>query len=206
VYYKKLNNIVEYNEAKFLTDSIEAIFPRGTGQAYGIELFLRKQISNFTGWIGYTLSWVTEQIPQLNNGQPFYPIYDQRNDIQLVLNYKLSDRWTIGGSFIYATGQAYTADIGYYHAALDEVGFEQDFDVPGSMGGQRLPDYSRADASATYSFQMFGKSAKASLDIFNIYNHRNVWFRVVNTQSQPPQVSDVLSLPIIPTLGLEVTY
>ena len=98
VYYKKLNNIVEYNEAKFLTDSIEAIFPRGTGQAYGIELFLRKQISNFTGWIGYTLSWVTEQIPQLNNGQPFYPIYDQRNDIQLVLNYKLSDRWTVGGS------------------------------------------------------------------------------------------------------------
>jgi hypothetical protein len=205
-YYKKLNNIVEYNEAKFLTDSITEIFPRGTGQAYGIEFFFRKQISDFTGWIGYTLSWVTEQIPELNNGLPFYPIYDQRNDIQVVLNYKLSDRWTVGGSFTYATGQAYTADIGYYHVALDGIGFENDFDVPGGMGSERLPDYNRADASATYAFHLFGKSAKASLDIYNIYNRRNVWFRVVDTQSQPPQISDVLSLPIIPTLGLEVTY
>ncbi len=206
VYYKKLNNIVEYNEAKFLSDSIEAIFPRGTGQAYGIEFFLRKQISDFTGWIGYTLSWVTEQIPALNNGQPFYPTYDQRNDIQLVLNYKLSDRWTFGATWTYATGQAYTADIGYYHVALDEVGLQQVFDVPGGVGDERLPDYNRADVSATYSFLMFGKSAKASLDVFNVYNHRNVWFRVVDAQSQPPQISDVLSLPIIPTLGLEVTY
>ena len=205
-YYKKLDNIVEYNEAKFLSDSITEIFPRGTGQAYGIEFFFRKQVSDFTGWIGYTLSWVTEQIPQLNNGQPFYPIYDQRNDIQVVLNYKLSDRWTVGGTFTYATGQAYTADVGYYHVALDEVGFENDFEVPGGTGDERLPDYNRADASVTYSFTMFGKNAKASLDIFNIYNHRNVWFRVVDTESQPPQISDVLSLPIIPTLGLEVTY
>ncbi len=205
-YYKKLDNIVEYNETKFLSDSITEIFPRGTGQAYGIELFLRKEVGDFTGWIGYTLSWVTETIPELNNGQPFYPIYDQRNDIQLVLNYKLSERWTVGGAFTLATGQAYTSDIGYYQLALDGVGVEQDLDVPGAMGAERLPDYNRADASATYTFQMFGKNAKASLDIFNLYNHRNVWFRVVDTQSQPPQISDVLSLPIIPTLGLEVTY
>jgi len=206
MYYKKLNNIVEYNEAKFLSDSIEQVFPRGTGDAYGIELFLRERISNFTGWIGYTLSWVTENIPELNNGQTFYPTYDQRNDIQLVLNYKLSDQWEVGLTWTYATGQAYTADLGYYHVALDEVGFEQDLEVPGNMGAQRLPPYHRADASAAYSFKMFGREAKASLDVFNIYDHRNVWFRVVDTQKQPPQVSDVLLLPIIPTLGIEVTY
>ncbi len=206
VYYKKLNNIVEYNETKFLSDSITEIFPRGTGQAYGMELFLREQTGKFTGWIGYTLSWVTEQIPELNNGQPFYPTWDQRNDIQLVLNYKASDRWTFGATWTFATGQANTSDIGYYQIALDGIGQQQDLDIPGGLGAERLPDYHRADASATYSFQMFGKSAKASLDIFNLYNHRNVWFQVVDTQKQPPQVSDVLSLPIIPTLGIEVTY
>ncbi len=206
LYYKKLNNIVEYNETKFLSDSITELFPRGTGQAYGMELFFRRQVSNFTGWIGYTLSWVTEQIPELNNGQPFYPKYDQRHDIQVVLNYKLSDRWTIGATWTYTTGQAYTADIGYYHLALDEVGVEQGLEIPGMMGAERLPDYHRADASATYSFSLFGKHATASLDIFNLYNHRNVWFRVVDTQKQPPEISDELLLPIIPTLGIEVTY
>ena len=56
------------------------------------------------------------------------------------------------------------------------------------------------------AFSFFGNAAKASLDIFNIYSHRNVWFRAVDTGTQPVQVSDVLLLPIIPTLGMEVTY
>ncbi len=206
LYYKKLDNIVEYNEAKFMSNSITELLPTGTGQAYGMELFLRERLANLTGWIGYTLSWVTEQIPELNNGRRFYPTYDERHDIQLVLSYKFSDHWTAGATWTYATGQAYTADIGYYHLAFDETGFDQNLDIPGAMGGERLPDYNRADASLTYSFKMFGKDAKASLDVFNLYNHRNVWFRVVDTQKQPPQVSDVLLLPIIPTLGLEVTY
>ena len=206
LYYKKLNNIVEYNEAKFMSDSITELLPSGNGEAYGAEIFLRKRLDNFTGWVGYTLSWVTEQIPELNNGQLFYPPYDERNDIQLMLDYKISDRWTAGLTWTYATGQAYTADIGYYQVALDEVGFEHDLEIPGTMGGERLPAYHRADASLTYAFTLFGKSAKASLDVFNLYDHQNVWFRVVDTQKQPPQVSDQLQLPIIPTLGLEVTY
>jgi len=53
---------------------------------------------------------------------------------------------------------------------------------------------------------LFGKPAKASLDIFNIYSHRNVWFRVVNTNKQPAEISDVTLLPIIPTIGMEVSY
>jgi hypothetical protein len=206
VYYKRLNNIVEYNEAKFQSNDITQIFPRGTGEAYGMELFLQKQIGDLNGWLGYTLSWVREQIPELNNGQPFYPTYDQRHDIQLVLNYKLSDRWQIGATWTYATGQAYTSTLGYYHVGFDEVGYQRDFDIPGMMGSERLPDYHRADASVTYSFTFFGKPANASLDIFNLYNHRNVWFRVVDTGKQPAVISDVLLLPIIPTLGMEVSY
>jgi hypothetical protein len=206
LYYKKLKDIVEYNQTKFLSDSIEEIFPRGTGEAYGVELFLRERVNNFTGWIGYTLSWVKERIGEINNGQAFYPKYDQRHDIQLVLNYQISNSWQIGGTWTYATGQAYTSTLGYYHVALDEVGFESDLMVPGNMGAQRLPDYQRADASLTYSFHLFGKSAKASLDIFNLYSHRNVWFRVVDASKRPAEISDVKLLPIIPTLGLEVTY
>ncbi len=206
LYYKHLNNIVEYDESKFLTKDITQLFPRGTGEAYGVELMFQKRVGDLNGWIGYTLSWVSEQIPQLNNGQPFYPKYDQRHDVQLVLNYKLSDDWQIGGTWTYATGQAYTSVLGYYHIGLDETGYEGNLDIPGMAGAQRLPDYHRADASLTYSFHFFGKPAKASLDVFNLYSHRNVWFRVVDSQKQPPEVSDVLLLPIIPTIGMEVTY
>jgi hypothetical protein len=206
LYYKGLKNIVEYDETKFLTNDIEQLFPRGTGEAYGAEFFFQKRVGDLNGWIGYTLAWVREQIPQINNGQAFYPKYDQRHDVQLVLNYKLSDRWQVGGTWTYATGQAYTATVGYYTIGLDETGTNRNLDIPGTMGAQRLPDYHRADASVTYSFQFFGKPAKASLDIFNLYSHRNVWFRVVNTENRPAEISDVKLLPIIPTIGMEVSY
>jgi hypothetical protein len=62
------------------------------------------------------------------------------------------------------------------------------------------------DASATYSFKMWEYPAKLSLQVFNLYNHRNVWFRSVDASERPPIVEDILLLPILPTLGIEVSY
>jgi hypothetical protein len=205
-YYKPLKNIVEYNETKFLSTDPNEIFPRGTGLAYGIEFFLEKRAGDLTGWLGYTLAYVSHKFGELNKGLEFSPKYDQRHDVQIVANYKLSDRWEVGATWVYATGQAYTAAAGYYDVGLDEVDFAADLIVPGPRGGQRLPAYHRMDASATYSFKMFGYPAKASLQIFNVYNHRNVWLRSVDADERPPVITDITLLPILPTLGIEVSY
>ncbi|HET6512503.1 MAG TPA: TonB-dependent receptor [Candidatus Kapabacteria bacterium] len=205
-YYKLLTNIVDYNETKFLSNDINEIFPRGSGKAYGVELFFEKREGPLTGWIGYTLAWVKHRFDELNKGMEFSPKYDQRHDVQLVANYKINDRWEIGATWVYATGQAYTSALGYYDVGLDEIEQYADMTVPGSRGNRRLPAYHRMDASASYSFKMFGYPAKASLQIFNVYNHRNVWFRSVDADERPPIVEDILLLPILPTLGIEVSY
>jgi outer membrane cobalamin receptor len=205
-YYKPLRNIVDYNETKFLSNDINEIFPRGTGLAYGLELFWEKREGALTGWVGYTLSWIKHRFDAINKGMEFSPKYDQRHDIQLVANYKINDRWEVGATWVYATGQAYTSALGYYDVGLDEVDFNASLTVPGSRGNQRLPGYHRMDASASYSFTMWGYPAKASLQVFNVYNHRNVWFRSVDADERPPIVEDVLLLPILPTLGIEVSY
>jgi len=206
VYYKPLKDIVQYNQTKFLSNDLGDLFPRGTGKAYGAEFYLERRLGDLTGWLGYTLAWVNYKFDAIDSGRQFSPKYDQRHDIQLVLNYKFSDRWQAGLAFTYATGQAYTAPTGFYKLGLDEVGLERDLLIPEHVGNSRLPGYHRADASLTYSFKFFGKDAKASLQIFNVYNHRNIWFRVVDTDQRPVQVSDVELLPIIPTIGMEVTY
>jgi hypothetical protein len=205
-YYKHLTNIVDYNETKFLSNDITEVFERGTGQAYGLELFFEKREGALTGWIGYTLAWVRHRFDALNKGMEFSPKYDQRHDVQLVANYKINDRWEVGATWVYATGQAYTSALGYYDVGLDEVEFNASLTIPGSRGNQRLPGYHRMDASASYSFSMWGYPAKASLQIFNVYNHRNVWFRSVDADERPPIVEDILLLPILPTLGIEVSY
>lgn len=205
-YYKPLKNIVDYNETKFLSNDVSEIFPRGSGKAYGVELFFEKREGALTGWIGYTLAWVRHQFDEINKGMEFSPKYDQRHDVQLVANYKFNDRWEVGATWVYATGQAYTSALGYYDVGLDEVDFNASLTVPGSRGNQRLPGYHRMDASAGYSFSMWGYPAKASLQIFNVYNHRNVWFRAVDADERPPIVEDILLLPILPTLGIEVRY
>lgn len=205
-YYKKLTNIVDYNETKFLSNDITEVFERGNGKAYGLEIFLEKREGALTGWIGYTLAWVRHRFDALNKGTEFSPKYDQRHDVQLVANYKINDRWDVGATWVYATGQAYTSALGYYDVGLDEVEFNASLTIPGTRGNQRLPGYHRMDLSAGYAFKMWGYPAKASLQIFNVYNHRNVWFRSVDADERPPIVEDILLLPIVPTLGIEVSY
>ncbi len=73
-----------------------------------LSSFYKNKRDVFTGWLGYTLAWTWRTFPQINNGQPFPPTYDRRNDLDLVGTYHLNDRWTFGATFTYGTGQAYT--------------------------------------------------------------------------------------------------
>src|SRR5207237_573089 len=86
----------------------------GDGEAYGVELFLNKRIGDFTGWIGYTLSWTSRTFPELNRGRSFYPRYDRRHDVSVVLTYRLGKTWEFGATWVYGTGQAYTVPSGGY--------------------------------------------------------------------------------------------
>src|SRR6185312_1960696 len=90
-YYKYMQNLLEYKDGVTPEANVgsnpDENFTFGTGQAYGIEFFLKKRLGKLNGWIGYTLAWTTETFPDLNNGQTFYAKYDRRNDLSVVLNY-----------------------------------------------------------------------------------------------------------------------
>ncbi len=149
VYYKHMTNLLEYKDGVTPESGISADpdenFTLGTGQAYGAEFFLKKKVGKFNGWIGYTLSWTTENFPDLNNGQTFYAKYDRRSDISVVANYKLSDRWTFSGVFVYASGNALTMPDAWF---IIEGQLVEEY---GERNGYRLAPYNRLDLSATYT-------------------------------------------------------
>ncbi len=204
-YYKDMKNLVELQPNVRTGSTLNDIFFVGNGTAYGVEFFLQKQVGRITGWIGYTLAWTWRTFPQIDNGQPFPPTYDRRNDFDLVATYHLNDRWTIGATFTYGTGQAYTQITALAPNAEDET---RGIPIDGNMNALRLPPYNRLDLSATYSFGFFSdkRNAEFDFDIFNAYDHRNVWISEVDQDTNPATITYVKLLPILPTFGISVSF
>jgi len=206
-YYKDLDNVVETRpNGELDLDTLSNSFYSGTGRAYGIEFFIQKKVGDLTGWLGYSLSRTERTIAELNKGNAFPPKYDRLHDLSLTLSYALSDKWRVGANFVYATGQAYTqADYRYSLGTPDGgtiyVGAVE-------RNNYRLEPYHRLDLSVTRDFEWFGMQCDASLNVFNAYNHRNVWFRDFDgsAPNRPTEVTDIRLLPLLPTLELNFRF
>jgi hypothetical protein len=204
-YYKDMRNVVEMQPNVMSGSTLKDVFFEGNGNAYGVEFFLQKQVGRLTGWIGYTLAWTWRTFPDINNGNEFPPTYDRRNDLDIVATYHLSDRWTLGATFTYGTGQAYTQITALTPNAEDPA---RAISIEGDKNALRLPPYNRLDLSATYAFSFFSdkRNAEFDFDIFNAYDHRNVWISTVDQSTNPATINDIRLLPILPTFGLSVSF
>jgi hypothetical protein len=204
-YYKKMDNLVEMRPNVMSGATLNDIFFVGNGDSYGVEFFLQKQAGRITGWLGYTLAWTWRTFPDINRGQQFPPTYDRRNDFDLVMTYHASDRWTLGATFTYGTGQAYTQITALAPNAEDPV---RTIPIEGDKNALRLPPYNRLDLSATYHFGFFSdtQNAEFDFDIFNAYDYRNVWISQVDQSTNPATINLVRLLPILPTFGISVSF
>ncbi|HZV13139.1 MAG TPA: TonB-dependent receptor [Candidatus Kapabacteria bacterium] len=205
MYYKPLTNIAEFRPYVFQATKVAQLFSIGTGQAYGVEFFFQKKIGPVTGWVGYTLSWITEQFADLNYGQPFPATFDRRHDIDVIANWQINDRWRVGAAWTFASGQPYTAATSRYAIGLPSDKYDS-YTYPGDMNSLRLPDSHRLDASASYQTTIFNLASTLNFDIYNVYSYRDIWFRYYDTSKNPTVVTDVRLLPIIPTFSIEVKF
>ncbi|KXK54829.1 MAG: TonB-dependent receptor plug [Chlorobi bacterium OLB7] len=186
-YYKSMNNLLEFQDtASFsLLAPLESSFTVGDGKAYGVEVFLNKQIGALTGWVGYTLSWADRTFAELNRGKTFYPTFDRRHDISVVATYKLSDSWEVGASWVYATGRAVSVPTGQFIYQRDNgrsatYAPESRYDFI-ERNGYRLPAFHKLDLNFTHNFQWFALPFALSLNVYNAYNHQNVFSQAVDT-------------------------
>jgi hypothetical protein len=171
-----------------------------------LEIFFQKQFGRLNGWVGYALGYVWSKFPKINDGKLFKPKYDRRHDLKIVLNYQLNDDWTIGGTFTFQSGQSYTGATSRFQSYLPGQNIGKGLIVPSELYGLRLPPSHQLNLTGSYSFLMFGLQSKLILDIFNVYNRRDIWFRYYDTKTEVTKVEDVRLLPIIPSLSIEVKF
>jgi hypothetical protein len=173
VYYKWLQNLVEYKEGALLilNDDYEKELVHGKGRSYGIELFASKTTGKFTGWLGYSLSYAHRQFDSLNKGKEYFAKYDRRHDVSFVGMYDLSKHWAFSTSVLYATGSPFTGQVNQYVVPKpDFTGFEI---MPAytNRNELRMSASFRIDLDVQYKFSI-GKRVRgdAHLSVYNLLN------------------------------------
>jgi len=209
-YYKKMQNIIEYKDGASYLNSLngwESKVLQGKGWAYGAEVLFQKRLGEFTGWVGYTLSYTTRNVPGINNNQTFYYKYDSRHDFSLVLNYEESKKYTYGLVWVFRTGNATTLPTGAYPMADDPD--RQFFGNPQtalSYNGRnnfRFADYHRLDLSFTKHYKKNWGIIDLNISIYNTYSRINPFYYRIQTDNQGnKQIFRVGLFPILPSINL----
>ncbi len=207
LYYKQMDNMLEYAEGKTpgdnLSDNTDNNLTFGKGLSYGAEFFFKKALGKTTGWIGYTLSRSTRQFDDINNGKVFPAKYDRTHDLSFTLTHVPNAKWSFSTVFVFATGNSLTLPIGRYFIE------GQILSQYGERNSYRMEPYHRLDLSATYTPTPKGRLQSSwNFSIYNAYSRQNPYFiyfeTIGNIQdgSLTTSAKQVSLFPIIPS----VTY
>lgn len=209
-YYKPYQNLVELDQ-EFLRSIVEQdatlddLFNSGTGEAYGMEIYLKNNIANFEGWIGYTLGWTKRTIDDYNFDREYYPKYDRRHQLVVMENYKLSKNWRLNISFRYGSGQPMTRAAARY-TVVEINGRKEVIALEGEKNAYRLPDYHRLDIGLFWTKKFKKWSIEPYLQVINLYNQENIYIRTYDAEANPIEYEDVTMLPLLPTIGINVHF
>ncbi|WP_103071499.1 TonB-dependent receptor [Aquimarina sediminis] len=178
-YYKDIENRIDYIDGSDLIgqNNIETEILNGESRAYGVELLLRKNKGDFTGWLAYTISKSEQRTlgdnvegPGINDGDWYNTPHDRTHDVSLTGIYKLNDKWTFSSNLVFQTGRPVTYPNGQYeYEGLSIASYSQ-------RNSDRLPAYHRLDISATYRPNNKPNrrwKGEWVFGIYNLYNQKN---------------------------------
>ena len=214
-YYKKMNDLIAYKQGYSNLNSTEAwqnaVETGGEGESYGAEFFLQKKKGKTTGWIGYTLSWTNRKFENINFGE-WYPYkYDRRHDFSLVISHKFNDKWDVGATWVYGTGNAVTFPQAVYLGLPSNLSWTDQLYVEsvesyGSRNSTRLPAYHRLDFAVNKHIKKKNFSSTWTFGAYNIYNRKNPWFAYLDYQNNERVAKQVSLFPLIPSISYRIQF
>lgn len=181
IYARNIDGVFEYKDFPnlLINNHLETELLPTRARAYGLELSIEKKIGSATGRLGYTYSRSLRQTfspnkdLNINNGDWYAATYDKPNDVNLLLNFNVSQRINFSTHFVYNTGRPLTAPEANY-------GVWNLVNIPqySQRNQYRIPDYFRADAALNV-FPSYKKDQKFkgswALSVYNIFGIRNAY-------------------------------
>lgn len=181
VYYKSLYNQIQYTGS--LLDFFNTVYDldshllKGRGWNYGFNMILHKQSGSLTGWISYSLGRALRRFDNPEYGGLYPANHERIHELNAVASYKIR-KWDFGGTFVYASGQPFTAPEYFYLSSGQLLA------VYGGHNGCRMRPYIRLDLSATYSFVRDSRQENGiNLSVYNVLcRHNDVMYRISESE------------------------
>jgi hypothetical protein len=216
-YYKYYPQLTTMNRNKIYDDNaansdkpdiLKKDFVIEKGDAEGVDVSLRYDISHFHFWAVYSLCYIHR-----NDGVSEYvPTYDRRHNVNLTATYLFGKhlRWELDARWNYGSGFPFTQTAGYYEqVSFENIGSNY-IDQNGQLGivysdfnKGRLPYYSRLDVNLKKTF-VFGVKKNTKLEInvgvTNALDQQNIFYVDRITTEK------IYQLPLMPSLGLSVSF
>ncbi|MBN2806857.1 MAG: TonB-dependent receptor plug domain-containing protein, partial [Prolixibacteraceae bacterium] len=191
-YWRKMNHILTYKNGESFFNLYDRWYDRvmaGSGEAYGLELMVRKTEGNTSGWMGYTWSVCNQQFEQLNKGKAFPFSFDRRHYLSISVAHRLSNHIQLSGNWILASGEPITISTTGYHGDpyYGKKPLEYDYAAvlskkvyaPNqliyftSVNNYRLPAYHRLDLGIDFTKEKQRGKRTWSFSIYNAYARNN---------------------------------
>lgn len=198
-YYKKTNDVPIINQDK--TFSNQPDFIPTSNESYGAEFFSRISLGAFRFTTSYSFAHSYREF----NNKRYYPKYDIRHSLNLVLEIDFGNEWSFNSAWIYNSGLPFTQIVGYYDKYYFEnfLGNWYDNDsrrpyaVLGVQNLGRLPQYHRLDFNLSKKLNFYDYNFTVDFSIINVYNRKNIFYFKRDSGER------VNMLPILPTLTVK---
>jgi outer membrane receptor protein involved in Fe transport len=203
-YYKTMDDLPLASD---LGVSSEPLYSNNVeGEAYGVDIFINKGLTDrWYGWLAISASRSTRTNKLTQVERDYY--LDTPLVLNWVMNYQLSDKWTMGSRLTAQSGRAITPIIGVQENPWFE---DRLLPVYGEAYSENLPVYVRLDLRFKRDMTLWGYNGSYNIDILNALNRRNVTDRNLDykrTQStQDFKLEDEVGLGIIPAVGMSLSF
>ncbi len=210
VYYKKLQNLIEYKNGAqlIMNEHVETELIPTSGFSYGIELSAKKSIGRITGYASYVYSrTMRRNESEFENdnfwdGDYYRSIYDKPHDFSFNGTYHISKRWHISGLFTFISGRPVTLpEQKYLFDDFIQISYSE-------RNKYRMQPYHRLDLSVTLDENLRKKRMWKGSWTFSVYNvyGRNNPYSVYYKKSVPNSTNDYrqYSLYKLSVIGIPV--
>ena len=173
-YYRYLQNVVDFKDHaevlgnRYLYGEVRS----GTGQAYGMEVSLKRTRGIVNGSLSDTLSNSTRRIAGVNRGETYPSPYDRPHALTVLLNIEPHPRHSINLNWVFYSGLP--TNFPHGKAVIDGEWVP----IYGDRNSDRMPDYHRLDIGYTFRAKPDPNRRftwDLSVGCYNVYARKNPW-------------------------------
>lgn len=201
IYFKSLKHQVENTgnifDLLYSSYSFDGALLYGKGCNYGFNLLVEKRRGRLTGWLSYSYGRARRRYAGSQYAGWFPANHERLHELNAVGTCHLGKRWSIGATFVVASGTPYT-HVDYAYLVSGNLVTEY-----GEHNAERMNPYMRLDMSLNYDWTTRGsRRSGINFSVYNLTMHKNdLFYRLKFYNGHVRYGTFHFLMPILPSIN-----